>query len=297
MNLGRFDEAQAALEQLKTQFPDTPAVHFYSYFLAYTRGDRAAMDREVQWAAGKDFEAEILTLEGTVAINQGQFKKGEELRKRAVEIYVRGNRKDAAAQGLIGLGLRQAEYGKCPEAKANAASALSSHKGRITMGGAPLVYALCGDPSRSLSLLDEAVKLYPKDTATVAVVAPLIRAILERNRDNPDQAVALLDSVRRYDMGLLVGVSNNYYRGLAYLDQRRANEAAAEFQKIIDHPGVDMFSELRPLTHLGLARAAAMSGDVGKSRTVYQNFFAMWKEADADLPVLIQAKKDYEALK
>jgi len=78
---------------------------------------------------------------------------------------------------------------------------------------------------------------------------------------------------------------------------RNGNAAAAEFQKIIDHPGVDMPSELRPLAHLGLARAAAISGDTGKSRTAYQNFFALWKNADPDLPVLIEAKKEYEQLK
>jgi serine/threonine protein kinase/tetratricopeptide (TPR) repeat protein len=297
MNLGRFDEAAEALEQLRSQYPDSPAVHFSGYFLAFSRGDRVAMEREVQWASGKDFEAEFLTMEGAVAINQGQFKKGEELRKRAVEIYKRANRNDAAAQALLGLGVRQAEYGKCSEAKANAVTALGSHKGRITMGSAALVYALCGDASRSLSLLDEAVKLYPKDTPTVAMLAPQIRAIVELKSNNPDKALVLLESVRRYDMGLLIGISNNYLRGLAYLDQRRGNEAAAEFQKIIDRPGVDMMSELRPLTHLGLARATAMSGDMGKSRTAYQNFFAMWKDADPDLPVLIQAKKDYEALR
>jgi hypothetical protein len=145
--------------------------------------------------------------------------------------------------------------------------------------------------------LDEAVKLYPTDTPTVAMLAPLVRAIVELNRNDPDQALALLESVRRYDFGLLVGLTNNYYRGLAYLHQRRGNEAAAEFQKIIDRPTVDQASELRPLSHLGLARAAAISGDTGKSRTAYQNFFALWKDADADLPVLIEAKKEYEQLK
>jgi hypothetical protein len=84
---------------------------------------------------------------------------------------------------------------------------------------------------------------------------------------------------------------------MAYLHQRRGSEAAAEFQKIIDRPGVDMGSELRPLAHLGLARAAAISGDTGKSRTAYQNFFAMWKDADADLPALIKARQEYEQLK
>jgi tetratricopeptide (TPR) repeat protein len=297
MHLGRFDEAQTALEEMKAQFPDTPAAHFNTYFLAFARGDRAAMEQELQWSRGKEFDAEFMTMEGSGAINRGEFKKGEELRKRAVEIHLREGRKDGAAQDLVGLGIRQAIYGKCEEAKATAESALRLHKGRLTMGGAPFLYAVCGDAGRSLALLDEAMKLYPKDTPTVSILAPLVRAIVELNRNNPDQALALLETVRRYDMGLIAGVTNPYFRGLAYLAQRRGAEAAAEFQKIIDNPGIDMMSEIRPLAHVGLARAAAISGDMGKSRTAYQNFFAMWKDADADLPVLIEAKKEYEALK
>ncbi|HKO60099.1 MAG TPA: protein kinase [Pyrinomonadaceae bacterium] len=297
MSLGRLDEAEAALAQMRSQFPDTPIVHFNNYFLGYARGDRAAMEREVQWGEGKEVEPDFLTLEGSYAIIQGQFKKGEDFRKRAVDLFLSGNRKDTAAQVLIGLGMRQASYEKCKDGTATAARALDLHKGRVTLGGGALIYAACSDPSRSLALLDEAVKLYPTDTPTVATLAPLVRAIVELKRNNPDQALTLLESVRRYDLGFLVGFTNNYYRGSAYLEQRRGNEAAAEFQKIIDRPTIDMGSELRPLAHLGLARAAAISGDTGKSRTAYQNFFAMWKNADPDLPVLIEAKKEYEQLK
>jgi outer membrane protein assembly factor BamD (BamD/ComL family) len=107
----------------------------------------------------------------------------------------------------------------------------------------------------------------------------------------------LAESVRRYDFGNVIGLYSNYLRGLTYLDMKRGQEAGAEFQKIIDRRGVDPMSELRPLAHVGLARAAAMSGDVPKARTSYQNFFALWKDADQDLPILIQAKKEYEQLK
>ena len=77
----------------------------------------------------------------------------------------------------------------------------------------------------------------------------------------------------------------------------RDKKRRQNFKKIIDHRGIDSMSELRPLAHLGLARAAAISGDAAKSRTAYQNFFALWKDADADLPILVQAKKEYEQLK
>jgi hypothetical protein len=81
------------------------------------------------------------------------------------------------------------------------------------------------------------------------------------------------------------------------LQQRRGNEAAAEFKSIIEHRGIDHFSPGHPLAHLGLARAAAIKGDTAGARKSYQDFFALWKDADADLPVLVQARKEYEQLK
>lgn len=296
-SLGRFDEAGEALEELRKLYPNGTAVHFTDYHLAFIRGDRAVMERESQWARGKPVEADFMSMEASAAAALGQLKKAEELRKRTFEAFKSQNRNDNAAQTLIGLAFRQAAFGKCPDATANAASALGLHKGKMSISGAASIYADCGDATRGLALLAEALKLYPKDTVTVSMFAPVIRAQVERGRGNPAQALELLETVRRYDLGLIVGPYNNYIRGEALLDLRRGQEAAAEFQRIIDHRGVDAMSELRPLAHVGLARAAAISGDVGKSRTSYQNFFALWKDADADLPILIEAKKEYEQLK
>ncbi len=295
--LGRFDEAAEALEQLRKLYPDGRAVHFNDYHLAFVRGDHAVMERESQWARGKPVEPDFMSMEASAAAASGKLKKAEELRQRAFEAFKSQNRNDNAAQILLGLAFRQAAFGKCSEAKANAATALGLHKGKMTINGAAALFADCGDTTRALALLEESLKLYPNDTVTVNMFAPAVRAQVERSRGNPTEALQLLESVRRYDLGLIAGLYNNYLRGLAYLDLKRGPEAAAEFQKIIDHRGVDAMSELRPLAHMGLARAAAISGDVAKSRTAYQNFFALLKDADADLPILIQAKKEYEQLK
>ena len=88
-----------------------------------------------------------------------------------------------------------------------------------------------------------------------------------------------------------------YLRGLAYLKLKSGNEAAGEFQRILDNRGQATLSALYPLAHLGLARAAALTGDVSKSRKAYQDFLALWKDADSDLPVLHEAKQEYEKLK
>ena len=94
-----------------------------------------------------------------------------------------------------------------------------------------------------------------------------------------------------------MGFTDNYIRGLLYLDQRRSDEAAAEFKQIVDNPTIDPFSPVHALAHLCLGRAAVLKGDTAGARKAYQDFFALWKDADADLPVLVQAHKEYEALK
>jgi serine/threonine protein kinase/tetratricopeptide (TPR) repeat protein len=297
MALNRFDEAQEALEQLRKIYPESPAVHFGSYDLAFIRGDQATMERESKWVVGKSFEADFLAVQGSIAAAKGQLKKSEEFRLQAAELFKNQGRKDNAAQTLIGLAFRQAAFGKCPQAKETVVTALNLHKGRFTIGSAAGVYAECNDFVRSQAFLDEALRLYPNDTPMAKMVAPYIKALLARRRGNHAEAIQILESVRRFDLGIINGLTNNYLRGQTYLDQRMGKEAAAEFQKIIDHPGIDTYSEQHPLAHLGLARAAAISGDTAKARTEYQNFLALFRDADADLPVLIEARKEYEQLK
>jgi len=95
----------------------------------------------------------------------------------------------------------------------------------------------------------------------------------------------------------MAGVGPSFLRGLAYLQQKKGKEAIAEFESIISHKGVDFFALEHPLAHLGLARAAVLTGDNARARTEYQNFLAIWKDADQNLAVLDQAKKEYDALK
>jgi hypothetical protein len=111
------------------------------------------------------------------------------------------------------------------------------------------------------------------------------------------EAVRLMESVRTYDRGLVTGLMNNYIRGTLYLEQRRGNEAATEFKKIIENPTIEAFSPAHALAYLGLGRAATISGDNAGALNAYRDFFAMWKDADQDLPVLVEARKEYEKLK
>jgi predicted Zn-dependent protease len=107
----------------------------------------------------------------------------------------------------------------------------------------------------------------------------------------------LLRPANRFALGNVAGFWLTYIYGQAYLKQQSGKEAAVEFQRILDHRGTDVMSPLYPLAHLGLARAAVLSGDTTQARKSYQDFLAVWKDADAELPILQQAKSEYEKLK
>jgi len=227
----------------------------------------------------------------------GQIHKAEEMSRRAIALFVRDKRSENAATSLLTLATNQALIGRSEEAKQNVPAALAQSRGRAILGNAALTFALCGDTAQSQSLLDEMAKNYPLDTALSSLGAPLVRAAMEKSRGNYEQALQLLETVRTYDMSFLAGSTNNYLRGYVYLNLKKGAEARSEFQNIIDRRGIDAFSPARPLAYLGLARAAAMSGDIAASRKAYQDFFALWKDADPNLAPLAEARKEYEGLK
>jgi eukaryotic-like serine/threonine-protein kinase len=297
LGLNRLDEAEQVAKEMATLLPDAPNSHFNRLYFASMRGDQAQIDAEVEWARGKTAEADLTDQLGGLAFSRGQAKKGEDLKRRAAELYKHQERVENASQALIGLAFNQALLGKCADAKENVAAGLALNRGRIALPNAALAFALCNDVARAQPLLEEALKLYPKDTIIVSMQGPLIKSELARTQGNAKQALELLESLRTYDLGLVGGVLNSYLRGRLYLQQGSSNQAMAEFQKVIDARGIEALSPPHVLAHLGLAQAASLAGDQARSRKEYQDFFAAWKDADADLPVLLAARKEYEQLK
>jgi predicted Zn-dependent protease len=186
-------------------------------------------------------------------------------------------------------------FGHCEQVKEGTAKGIALANTASPFWNAAIALAACGEVGRAQALVDEYSKRFPKNTFGKAIWLPTIRATIELRRNNPAQAIDLFEGTKQYEAA--AKFLPPYTRGQAYLKLRKGAEAAAEFQKILDHRGWDPISFLYPLAHLGLARAAALSGDVAGSRKAYQDFLALWKDADADLPVLIEAKKEYAALK
>jgi eukaryotic-like serine/threonine-protein kinase len=297
LGLERFDEAEQAVNDIAKVNPDAPAIHFNRYLLAFLRGDQSAMDSSIAAIKGKSPEPDALMAVAAVDMYYGKLSEGERFVAKASELFKAQQRTENLGQSVAQLAAKQAVLGKCQQAKQNVSSSLALSRNRFSLGTAGIAAALCNDVPQAQSLLDEQLKLYPKDTGVVFGVAPTMKALLELNRQNGAAAVQALEPMRNYDLGIIVGVSGICLRGQAYLQQRMGKEAAAEFEKVISHRGVDPFALEHPLAHLGLARASVLTGDTAKARKEYQDFLALWKDADQDLALLAQAKKEYEALK
>ena len=297
LGLGRIDEAEQASKEIDKLNPDSIGAHNNRYLFSFFRRDQTTMDRELDWAKGKPEEVDALAIRGATAAYFGKLKESEDLIKRVVEMLKTQNRAENASKELLGLAGNQMVVGRCPEAKETTKSALALYRGQASLGLAALIYAACGDANQTQSLVNQLRTTYATDTITTSIVGPIIQAALEKNRGNLPEAIRLSESIRTYDRSLVTGLMNNYQRGMLYLEQRKGNEAAAEFKAIIDHPAIDAFSPAHTLAHLCVGRAAALNGDTAGARKEYQDFFALWKDADPDLPILAQARKEYENLK
>ncbi|HJT28653.1 MAG TPA: protein kinase [Pyrinomonadaceae bacterium] len=297
LSLGRFDEAEQAERESQKINPDSLTAHFKNYHFAFLRQDQAAMEREVNWAKGRPEEGQFTGVLSLAALYSGKLKQSEELRKRAVEMLKQQNRAENASSVLMGLANDLMYIGKCDQAKANAKAALDLLRGQMNLANGAAIYAACDDRDQAQKLLDEARAAYPKNTVINTIVPPIVTGDIEESRGNVSQAIKLFESIRAYEGGMILGLGTTFARGNLYLKQRMGNEAAAEFKKVIDQRGIDIFSCTHILAHLGLGRALALNGDTAGARKAYQDFFALWKDADHDLPVLVEARKEYEALR
>jgi eukaryotic-like serine/threonine-protein kinase len=295
VRLNRFDEAKEMLEHALALNPDASAFRRLLYLVAFIQGDHAAMQQQVDWGNAKPDEYAHLVWQAGTAAFQGQLRQAEDINRRAVQVVLRRNLKEGAANLSTGEVLWSALSGNCQQVKQQVSDGLAIMRSGDSLWNAAIASAFCGDLSQAQALADEYTKRFPKDTLINAIWLPMIRAVIELRRGNPAQAVQLLESATAY--GGVGGFGPEYIRGQAYLSQRAGAEAAAEFQKILDHRGWSANSFLYPLAHLGLARAAALTGDTAKARTAYQDFFGLWKDADADLPILQQARQEYQALR
>jgi eukaryotic-like serine/threonine-protein kinase len=260
------------------------------------------MEQQLTWAAGKSGAEDILlAAQSDTEAYFGRLSSARNLSRRAVDSAVRADSREAAGLWRANAALREAEFGEYQEARSKARQALALAPGRNVQLFAALALARAGESAEAEQIAVELQKRYPDNTVLNVYRLPAVNAALAMKKGNPAQAIALLEISEPYELGEptpmpLATLYPPYLRGQAYLSLRNGPAAAAEFQKLLDHPGVALNSPLGPLAHLQIARAYAMAGDISKAQTAYQDFFSLWKDADPDIPIMQQAKAEYAKL-
>ncbi len=296
--LNRFDEARAVAEKAVAQNMGRSA-HFTLLDLAFLRGDQAAERHELESAAGKSEEPIILMIQARGECAQGKLQDSRAAYTQAESSAQRLGYKEFSGVILARQALDEAHLGNLTEARQKMSEALAISQDRDTRRIVMLVLAETGDAARSQKMAEELVRQGPTDTLLNKVWVPVAQAFADLQHNQPAQAVARVEAAAPYELGSGPGASDymvNSLRGEAFLRLKEGAKAAAEYQKILDHRGVSPTDVTYTLSHLGLGRAYGLQGNTTAAKSAYQDFFAAWKDADPDLPVLKQAKAEYEKL-
>jgi serine/threonine protein kinase/Flp pilus assembly protein TadD len=302
IQMNRLDDAQKTIEEAQKRGLVGDFLHLAIYQLAFLKSDTAEMERQVEWAAGKPgTEDFLLSFQSDTEAYYGHLSTARDFSRRAVDAAVRNNSKETAAIWQVNAALREAEFGNVAIAKQDAAAALTLSPGRDVEVLAALVLARSRETARAKTIVGELEKSYPSQTLLKVYWLPTIKAALELNTNGATKSLVYLEAAAPYELGeppqfQLGTLYPAYIRGQAQLMAHNGAAAAAEFQKFLDHRGIVGNFPLGALAHLGLARAYVLSGDTAKAKTAYQDFLALWKDADPDIPTLKEAKAEYAKL-
>ena len=312
--LQRFDEARQMIQQAEARKLDEPIFHNALYALAFLQGDSSAMADQQQWFAGKpEIENQGLSLASDTEVYAGHVHKAREVTKRSVDSAIRADSKENGAIWLENSALRETAFGNMSEAKQAASDGLKlAPTSPGTSAEAALAFAMAGDAARAESAAEDLNKRFPLDTQMQSLWLPAIHAQLALNRKNQAEAISDLQAASTIELGQIDFVLNisclyhTYIRGEAYLAAGQGTQAAAEFQKILDHSGIVWNCWTGALAHLGVARANALQArtsqgadaDAARVRSLaaYKDFLTLWKDADPDIPIVKQARAEYARL-
>jgi serine/threonine protein kinase/tetratricopeptide (TPR) repeat protein len=299
LQVNRLDEARATAQEAQAHNLDSPLIHFNLYVIDFLQHDAAGMEREAAGLMGKPgFEDLMLDTESNTATYAGRFAKARELTRRASDSAQRADEKEAAAAYEAEGAAREALVGNMGPARQQAQAALALSDGKNVAAGSAIALGLAGDAPQATWLAAALAKRFPEDTIVQFEYLPMIRAAVALQSGSAAKALEALAPAAPYELGSLGGVTLYpvYLRGEAYLAAHQGSAAAAEFQKIVDHPGIRPTFAGHSLAKLGLGRAYVMTGDAAKARAAYQDFLALWKDADPDIPILKEAKAEYAKL-
>jgi hypothetical protein len=300
--LTRLDDADKVLQRAQSKDFDGLDIRANLYLLSFLRGHSKGMEQQLAWAAGRlGVEDAMLSGQADTEAYYGRLTRAQDYSRRAVEAAVRADSKETAAFWRAAAGLHEAEFGNPAAARHDVDAALSLSSGRDIKLLAALTLARAGDTSNAKKLVEhlKLQKTASTNTMLKFYCLPTIDAAIEISKNNPSQAILDLEVTMPYELGgplMFPYLYPSWIRGQAYLAANNGTAAAAEFKKLIDHPGIALNQPIASLAHLQLGHAYALAGDAAQARAAYQEFFTLWKDADLDIPILIAAKAEYAKL-
>jgi serine/threonine protein kinase/tetratricopeptide (TPR) repeat protein len=276
------------------------------YFVAFLKGDDENLRRTATMARkNRSTEDMISHIEALALARAGRLQDARRMSAVPVEIAQRAGQRERAALFEAGKAVWEAFYGNVAAARQNASRALALGRGRDVDYAAAFALALSGDLSQSRALAEDLAREFPEDTSVQFMYLPTLRAQFALNAGDPAAAIQALQIASRYDLALgrigfigrFGGLYPIYARGMAYLAARQPTEAAAEFQRILDHRSIVLVDPMDAMARLQLARALALAGDTAKAKSTYNDLLELWKNADPGMSMLVQARAEYAKLR
>ena len=303
--LGRIDEAERALRDAAARGLELDEFIMLAYDIAFVTGDAARQASEAARAKARPGgENWMSAREAFVAGYSGHVHAARLLSDRAMVQAMQAGQIERGSLWQAGAAVREALFGNRREAINRATRALQLPHDREVQYGAALAFALSGESSHAEALVDDLQRRYPEDSAVRFTYVPSVRAAAALDRRHPTRALEALEISVPHELGVPPSTVSGlfgalypiYLRGQAYLAAGRGSDAAVEFRKILDHPGITAADPIGAVSRLQLARACRAAGDVRGAQAAYEEFLGLWKDADPDVPVFIAAKREHAQL-
>ncbi len=304
--LNRLAAAEDILRRAEARGMEIQEFLMLAYDVAFLKNDSVAMERAAARArAISGPRSWVSNKEAFALAYSGRLQRAQSMSRRAVAEAEQEGQRERAGLWEAGAAVRQALFGNSSEARKTTAAALELSRDREVTYGAAFALALSGDSQRSQEIANDLESRFPEDTSIRFSYLPVLHARLALNRGEPAQAINLLQTAAPFELGmprssihaLFGALYPIYIRGEAYLALHQSAQAASEFQKILDHRGIVVSDPIGALARLQLGRAFALSGNRIKAKTAYEDFLKLWKDADADIPIVQQAKAEYSKLR
>jgi hypothetical protein len=295
VSMDRYDEAKETTRQAFDRKLDGDYFHLFPYMIAFVENDEAAMSENLRWFSGRDDEYLALDLQAGTAAFKGQWRTAQDFSRRSVDLATRSNANEVAAKFAAeqalrivfwssGIGLPSSDDSNLKTVlKTQTNRALNLERGKEILIRTALSMAAAGQADEATALTDELLADSPKDTLLNQLWLPTIQAALLLHNGRAKEAIEGLEIAERLEKA--AEFFPQYLRGLAYLKLEKGREAAREFDKILNHRGEAPLSGIYALARLGKARST-------KNKVDYEAFLELWKNADKDMPALVQAQKE-----